>query len=129
MGRILVVDDDAQMREMLSETLTSAGHEVEDAENGAEAMKRLKNNRFDLAIIDIVMPEKEGIETMREIRSDYPDLIFFAISGGGRLGPVQYLEVAKSLGAHRTFVKPFERREMLKAIDEALGEKSSSRIS
>ena len=120
MGRILVVDDDAQMRDMISETLKIAGHEVEDACDGAEAMNCLKHNRFDLAIIDIVMPEKEGIETIREVRRDYPDLKFFAISGGGRLGPRQYLEVAESLGASRTFVKPFERQTLLKAINKAL---------
>ncbi len=118
MGHILVVDDDAQMRDMISEALRLAGHDVEGACNGAEAMIRLEDNRFDLAIIDIVMPEKEGIETIREVRRDFPDLKFFAISGGGRLGPKQYLEVAESLGAHRTFVKPFERKELLKAIDE-----------
>ncbi len=121
MGRILVVDDDPQMRDMISETLKIAGHEVEGACDGAEAMNRLKDNRFDLAIIDIVMPEKEGIETIREVRRDYPDLKFFAISGGGRLGPQQYLEVAESLGADRTFVKPFDRQDLLTAIDEVLG--------
>ncbi len=120
MACILVVDDDIQMKGMLTEALEIAGYTVEGASNGTEALEMLKEKKFDLAIIDVVMPEKEGIGTMRELRRDYPDLKFFAISGGGRIGPVEYLEVAESLGARRTFVKPFERKEMIKAVNEEL---------
>lgn len=120
MANILVADDDTQMREMITEALKIAGYTVEGVSNGTEALDLLKKKEFDLAIIDIVMPEKDGIGMMRELRRDYPKLKFFAISGGGRIGPTQYLEVAESLGASRTFVKPFERKEMMKAVAEIL---------
>jgi DNA-binding NarL/FixJ family response regulator len=66
------------------------------------------------------MPEKEGLETIQELRRDDPDIKIIAISGGGQIGPADYLDVARRFGAKRTFSKPFNRKELLEAVDELL---------
>lgn len=121
MARILVVDDDSQVRDVLIETLEEAGYEVVGVPDGREVLKLLKKMPFDMVITDIIMPEKEGIETILEFRQVFPDLKFIAISGGGRFGPLSnYLEIARNLGAYCTFSKPFEQKELLEAVDSAL---------
>jgi DNA-binding response OmpR family regulator len=115
---ILVADDDAQVRAMLSKTLTRAGFQVLEAVDGNEAMRQFDRDPPDLAIIDIVMPEKEGIETILELRREHPDVKIIAISGGGRNNPEGYLSTARNLGAHRTFTKPVDREELLAAVSE-----------
>ncbi|MBU0730827.1 MAG: response regulator [Proteobacteria bacterium] len=120
MARILIADDDVQVRTMLREMLERAGYEVDEAADGAKAMKLFRENPYDLVITDIIMPEKEGIETIMELRRDYPNLTIFAISGGGRVGPDNYLKLAQKIGARKTFTKPFDRTELLGAVAEAL---------
>lgn len=120
MSAILVIDDDASVREVVSEMLRLAGHEVTMAENGREAMPKLSSTRFDLVITDLIMPEKEGIETISEIRRLDSDVPIVAISGGGRLGPGDYLETARYIGADATLAKPFTRQELLTTIDSLL---------
>ncbi len=121
MPRVLLIDDDEMLREMLKESIENAGYEVVGAGNGNEALDRLKEGRFDIAVIDIVMPEKEGFETIMDFRRDYPNMKYIAISGGGRVSPDNYLEIAHSLGAARTFAKPFDRKELIGAIRELVG--------
>jgi len=77
----------------------------------------------DLIITDIVMPKKEGIETIVELRRDFPEVKIIAMSGGGNLGPDTYLQMAKGLGAMRTLTKPIKREDFLKAVWELLDEK------
>jgi len=120
MGRILIVEDDKAVRELLREILRRAGHEVVDVENGKEALAAYKDSPVDLVITNILMPEKEGLETIQELRRDDPDIKIIAISGGGQIGPADYLEVARRFGAMRTFSKPFDRKELLAAVDELL---------
>lgn len=120
MARILITDDDSQVRTMLHQMLERAGYEVVDAKDGREAIKLFKEQPADLVITDIIMPEKEGIETIMELKRDYPGIKIFAISGGGRVGPENYLKLAEKIGALRTFSKPFDRKEMLAAVAEAL---------
>jgi DNA-binding NtrC family response regulator len=119
-ARILIIDDEAQIREMLGQILTREGYEVVHAPNGKEGMRVCREQTIDLIITDIIMPEKDGIEMILELRHEFPDLKVIAISGGGRLGPDGYLEMAKKLGAYRTFFKPFNRKEILKAVRELL---------
>jgi len=119
--RILIIDDEVQIREMLGQMLTREGYDVMNAANGKEGMKICREHSIDLIITDIIMPEKDGIEMILELKHDFPNLKIIAISGGGRLGPDGYLEMAKKLGAHRTFFKPFNRREILDAVLELLG--------
>jgi DNA-binding NtrC family response regulator len=121
MARILVIDDDIQICEMLSQMLQKEGFEVAYAENGIKAGRIYRAILVDLVITDIIMPDKEGLETIVELRRDFPDIKIIAISGGGRVGPEPYLKMAKSMGAMFTFVKPIDRGELLDAIQKALG--------
>lgn len=122
MGRIMVVEDDKAVRELLREILKRAGHEVIAAGNGKEAIALYQDTPADLVITNILMPEKEGLETIQEMRRDDPDIKIIAISGGGQIGPADYLEIARRFGARRTFSKPFDRKELLAAVDELLGD-------
>jgi len=119
-SRILIIDDEAQIRDMLHQMLTREGYQVVNAPDGKVGMKLCREQPVDLIITDIIMPEKDGIEMILELRHDFPNLKIIAISGGGRLGPDGYLEMAQKLGAHRTFFKPFNRREILDAVEELL---------
>jgi DNA-binding NtrC family response regulator len=120
-ARILIIDDEAQIRELLGQMLTREGYDVAYARDGKEGMNACREQSIDLIITDIIMPEKDGIEMILELRHDFPALKVIAISGGGRLGPDGYLEMARKLGAHRTFFKPFNRKEILDAVQELLG--------
>ncbi len=125
MARILVIDDEKEICEMLSEKLESAGYEAEVAPNGKVGLTLQSKKPFDLVITDIFMPEKEGIETIRELRRDYPAVRIIAISGGYRYGPEELLEAARMLGADRTFAKPFKLNDLQEAIKELLEESQS----
>ncbi len=122
MARILVIEDDPMLRRMINHQLQSEGHEVFEAPNGALGLKALEEKQADLVITDIFMPEKEGIETIMEVREKYPQAKIIAISGGGRLESVNYLELARNLGAHKIFQKPVKREELLDAVHELLKE-------
>jgi len=120
MKRILVIDDDVQVRQLLRLILEQAGYEVLDAGDGNEGMKLFSMEPTDLVITDIIMPEKEGIETIRELQRDYPEVKIIAISGGGRVSAEDYLRTAECFGVDRTFAKPLKREELLEAIRELL---------
>jgi DNA-binding NtrC family response regulator len=126
MASILVIDDDYLMREMLMQMITLHGHEVKSAENGKIAEKLLEENAFDLIITDIVMPEKEGLETIIQIHKRHPGKPIIAMSGGARIEPESYLQLAKEFGAHYTFAKPFNRHDFIKAIDNCLNIKRTA---
>jgi DNA-binding response OmpR family regulator len=117
MARILVIDDDEEVRQMLRRILEHDGHEVEEAANGDLGIRAFKANPADLVITDIIMPDKEGIETIRDLHRAYPDLKII----GGRVGPSDYLHAARMLGAKRTFTKPFSRQEILDTVHELCG--------
>jgi len=121
MARILVVDDEIEICEMLKKKLAPLGHEIETALNGKVAMRLQRENPFDLVITDIFMPEKEGIETIRELRRDYPHIKIIAVTGGYRYGPGELLEAARMLGADRSFSKPFRLKDIQEAVEELLG--------
>ncbi|HEX2975083.1 MAG TPA: response regulator [Bacteroidales bacterium] len=125
MAKILVFDDEPSILLMLKKLLERAGHEVEVALNGKEGMALFEKNKPDLLITDIIMPEKEGLETIFELRRRYPELKIIAISGGGRIGPDGYLPGAKLLGANAAFTKPIIPREFLQTVSELLGEKKT----
>ncbi len=122
MKRILVIDDDWQMREMMHQALDRAGYDVVDAANGKIGMNIQRQGPADLVITDLIMPEKEGIETIRELRKDFPGLKIIAISGGGRAGADGYLSVAKTIGADRTLSKPFDLKQILDTVGELLSQ-------
>lgn len=120
MAHILVIDDDDQIRKTLRAVLEREGHEVVEAPDGKVGMRIFQDKGADLVITDIIMPEKDGIETILELRKDYPDAKIIAMSGGGEIEPRVYLRFASQLGALRTLVKPFEREELLTAVQELL---------
>lgn len=120
MARILVIDDEELMRFTLKQTLQKAGHEVVEAVNGNDGIAVFKQSPVDLIITDIIMPQKEGIETIVELRRDYPDVKIIAISGGGRTGTTNYLKLAQRFGARQVLRKPFGRQELLEAVQETL---------
>jgi CheY-like chemotaxis protein len=120
MTTILLVDDDDQFRSMVAEVLSRASYEVQQARNGNEATVMYSNHQTDLVITDLMMPEKEGLETIREIRHLNPDVRIIAMSGGGRNGFEDYLKVAKVFGARVVIDKPFTHQEILGAIHKAL---------
>jgi len=123
MARILIIDDDNQFRAMLRIMLENTGYkDIEEAENGYIGMKLIRKSSFDLVITDIIMPDKEGIETIIELKKDFPAIKIIAISGGGKIGPDGYLVMAGHLGAHRTMEKPFQQSELLEAVRELLNE-------
>ena len=120
MARILVVDDDEDVCELLRQMLLRVGHEVATAADGRQAMMAHRRTPVDLVVLDIVMPEKEGLETIMELRQEDPRVKIIAISGGGRIGPREYTLAASKLGAHRTFRKPLDREPVLSAVAELL---------
>ena len=120
MSAILLVDDDTSVLDVMSEMLRLEGHEVTIAENGEQAVECVNRDQFDLVITDLIMPEKEGLETIADIRRQFAEIPIIAISGGGRLGPNDYLEPARFIGANATLAKPFARTELIKAVDSLL---------
>jgi DNA-binding response OmpR family regulator len=122
MAKIIVVDDEPSILLMLKKMLEKAGHEVDTASNGNEGIILFEKNKHDLLITDIIMPEKEGMETIIELRKKYPDLKIIAISGGGRISPEGYLPGAKLLGANMVFQKPLIQKEFLEAVAMLLNE-------
>ena len=117
--RILVVDDEPGIRSTLGQLLTTAGHEVLLAENGSEATRLWRELGADLVILDIFMPEKDGIETIVELRAHSPGLPIIVMSGGDAKR-LDLLPEAKLLGAYRTIDKPFTFAEMMKLVNSAL---------
>ena len=123
MARILIIDDDVDFLKMLRQMLEHAGHTVIDAPNGMVGAKLFREERPELMITDIFMPEQEGIQTIMELKREFPTMRIIAMSGGGgRKGSFGVLERAEILGADRSLSKPFARQEMLKAIRELVDE-------
>jgi CheY-like chemotaxis protein len=120
MARILLIDDDDSVRTMLRLTLTEFGHTVTEARNGNEGLDKFADSHADLVITDIVMPEKEGIEVIMELRKRQPQLRIMAISGGGRIDSQDYLRIARFSGANKVLAKPFSSEELMSAIAELL---------
>ncbi|MFC1524084.1 response regulator [Thermodesulfobacteriota bacterium] len=118
--RILVVDDNHLVRKLLGEIIESAGYEIFEAENGKLALKVFRENPFDLVITDIFMPEVDGLEIIKALHGDYPDVKIIAISGDSALAPDNYLRLAEDCGAFRIFSKPIKVDDLLNAIEEAI---------
>ncbi len=124
MAKILVIDDEPALCEMLCDTLGEEGHAVLAAPNGLEGLALLAKTPVDLVITDIFMPDMEGIEMIRHVRRDYPKVKVITISGGGTLKNVNYLDVSEQLGADWTLQKPVGTPELIAAIDAVLSRQS-----
>jgi len=117
-NKILVIEDDLFFQQMLKDLLTIEGFDVSIAKNGMVGMQMFKKEQPDLIITDIIMPEKEGTETILELKQINPEVKIIAISGGGRTGFVDYLETVNEFGVHATFSKPFNNQEFIAKVKE-----------
>ena len=120
MANILLVDDEEQLRSILRIVLESAGHTVQEAGDGKEALESYVRHPAELMVTDIVMPNKEGIETILEFRRNHPGLKIIAMSGGGRNSAQDYLKLAKSFGADYVLTKPFSNQAILDVVKTVL---------
>lgn len=117
---ILVVDDDLIVRETVTRILEDNGYRVLTAENGAQALEIFRAKQPDLVLTDIIMPEKEGIETIIVIRKERRAARIVAMSGGGRVQNRHFLDLAKALGADEVLEKPFSDAELLEKVRRCL---------
>ena len=120
MARILIIDDEPQIRSMLTLMLEREGYEVVEASDGVAGIKIYRQNPVDLIITDLIMPNKDGIGMIIDLKKEFPDVKIIAMSGGGLNKPDGYLKGAKKLGATCTLTKPIDREEMLQAVKETL---------
>lgn len=119
--RILLIDDDDSLRSVLAKSLTHAGHTILQAEDGWEGIKAARGADIDLVITDLVMPVKEGVETIITLRRERPNLPIIAISGGMNNAQL-YLEIAAKIGARAVVAKPFAPGEMLATIRQVMAD-------
>lgn len=122
MQKILIIDDEPHILLMLKKMLERQGYEIDMATNGVEGIELMQKTRPDLVITDIIMPEKEGLETIREMIRIKADLKIIAMSGGGKVSAESYLKIAGIFGASRVIAKPFSMKEMTAAVKELLGD-------
>lgn len=120
-SKILVTDDDADLRHVIGRFLEIADSEFYEAANGRECVAQLReHDDIGLVILDVVMPDQEGLETLSIIRKEFPELKLLMISGGGRTSPLDYLSIAKSLGANDTLSKPFRSEKLIGMVRNLL---------
>jgi len=122
MALIMIVDDDQQILRLLTEIIAKEGHQVVSAVDGEQAFEEFQNQPIDLVITDLLMPNKEGLELIQELRGIKPELKIIAYSGGGQMQPDNYLDFAKGMGADRVFSKPIPIKELTAAVAELLAE-------
>jgi CheY-like chemotaxis protein len=128
--RILVVDDEAYVREAMQRVLRSGSVTVAGAAGAGAAFADLNEARTDLVIIDVILPDMDGVTAIKQIRRDHPDVRIIAISGGGNFGlqaylpeaisTTAYLAACTAAGAHGVLPKPFETAELRSLIDQVL---------
>jgi DNA-binding NtrC family response regulator len=122
MAKILVIEDDDSFRRVLVQMLSKAGFEVRQAGDGNQAIEVCSQFGPDLVLTDIIMPDKEGLETIQELLEICPTLKIVAMSGGGKFGPDSYLPLAQKLGAKAALQKPFMREDLISTITKVLEE-------
>ncbi len=120
MAEILVVDDDDELRRLVCRRLTLAGYQVAEAPNGLAAMRQIQDHVPELIISDIVMPDMDGLELIRNLQKEHPQLRILAVTGGGTTDPALRVALAKRLGAADTLYKPFSFDELLEKVSMLL---------
>ena len=117
-ARVIIVDDDKDVRDGIRLVLETHGYDVDVASDGEKGTLLIESSPFDIAIIDLYMPRKEGIEMIVELKSAHPDLGIIAISGGRNVAGLNYLDLAKKLGANATLNKPFSSKDLIDTVNE-----------
>jgi CheY-like chemotaxis protein len=120
MARLLIVDDDPTIRHLIRRTLERAGHDMIEAENGRDALRQLAESHIDLVLLDLNMPQMEGVETVREMRRSFPKIKVIVISGVELI----YLSGMQLLGADAALRKPFLPEELRQTVARLLAEPS-----
>lgn len=120
MPHVLVIDDESQIRGLLRKVLEREGYSVTEASDGVEGCREYLRAKPDLVITDLTMPEKNGLETIRELVADNPQVRIIAISGGGQRFPEYFLDKAAKEGARLLLTKPFSNQQLLTAVSQAL---------
>lgn len=120
MAHILVIDDEEMARFTVRDMLEAAGHEVTEAINGDDGVALQHVHAFDLVITDMIMPKKEGVETIIELKKAHPDQKIIATSGGGRTRNMDFLQMAMQFGADQVLAKPFSEDELLESVNTCL---------
>ena len=122
MNSILIIDDEAPIRSMLRLILEREGYQIIEAPDGIEGIRHYREHPTDLIITDLIMPNKDGIGMIIELKKEFPEINIIAMSGGGLNKPDGYLKGAKQLGAKHTLSKPIDREELLRAVKDTLKE-------
>ena len=123
MARIIVIDDEEDLRGLLRLLLEAEGHDVDEAENGAQGLAAIAEQTYDLVVTDVLMPEEDGITVAKETPKLQPNAKVLAISGGGAVLPANWsLKVMKMFGVNAALHKPFEADEFIKVVNELLTE-------
>jgi CheY-like chemotaxis protein len=121
MARILVVDDVEAIRQAMAIVLEKEGHEVVQAADGLDGIRRLREAPVDLLVTDVLMPGADGIEVIKAVRQHAPQLKVIAMSGGGNQLPAGFsLKMAQAFGAKAVLYKPFENAELVEAVRSVL---------
>lgn len=126
MPGVLIVEDDKELREMLKMSLLRSGFTVLEAGNGKEAIAHFKPSLTDLVVTDLIMPEEDGLKVVIKLRELKPSIKIIAISGGGKVGPGSYLNLAKALGADAIYSKPFSISDLTAKIEQLLNNEQHS---
>jgi CheY-like chemotaxis protein len=127
MPGVLIVEDDKELREMLKLSLLRRGITVLEAENGKDAIVHFKPLLTDLVVTDLIMPEEDGLKVVIKLRELKPTIKIIAISGGGKVGPGSYLNLAKALGADAIYSKPFSVNDLIAKIEQLLDNEQLTR--
>ena len=121
MPSVLVVDDEEAIRQLIKDALRQAGYQVNEAKDGTEGLLRYREAPTDLVIMDILMPDQDGLESILTLRREFPTVKIVAITGGSdMIGILNFLDVARMLGARRTLQKPFDMRHLLEVVQTEL---------
>jgi DNA-binding NtrC family response regulator len=127
MARILVIDDDEAIRSVLTILLSQKDHQVMTAQDGRRGLKALESGHFDLLIVDIFMPEMDGLEAIRVVRKSKPELPIIVISGSAGASTPDFLDMATKLGAIESIQKPFRPNTLFEVVEKCLHSRTSGK--
>ncbi|MBC6983458.1 response regulator [Caulobacter sp. 17J80-11] len=117
MGKtVCIIEDDELVRARLADVLRATGHDVFEADSAERGIELIRTRKADVAVVDILMPDRDGLEAIGQLRRTRPDLRIVAISGGGRVGPQIYLDLARQIGADASLTKPISEADLEAAV-------------